>query len=250
MKLNDPLALCRAETTAPALSRGLAIMASLAEEAPLSLEKLSSRLSLPKASVFRLLGTLETVGMIRKTAQKTYEPLWQFQPAADPRVLLRNKLEGRMSALAEATGCTIEWYEPATEGMRLVLQKHPQSELCVKVGPGFVRIWGVELEAVTLLGYALYPQAPAPEPIDFYVSNGVKKTLSPAKASRHIAQAREEKTAADHAYNTNGVRRFAVSVSDPETGDFLGVLALAEAYHFNERPGVDTYFEQLNNLLQ
>lgn len=250
MKFNDPMAFCQAETSAPALSRGLAILASLAQEAPLSLDHLATRLELPKASVFRLLGTLETVGMIRKTAQKTYEPLWQFQPAADERALLRNRLETRMPALCEATGCTIEWYEPAPEGMRLILQKNPASELCVKVGPGFVRLWGAELEAVTRLGYAFYPQAPAPAPMDFYVANGEKTTLPPSEASPLIAEARAESRAADLPYNTNGVRRLALAVQDSDSGEFLGVLALAEAYHFSERPDFQTYFEQLNNLVQ
>ncbi|QYY36367.1 helix-turn-helix domain-containing protein [Ruficoccus sp. ZRK36] len=249
MKPITPLSFCEAETAAPALNRGLGILAALAQSAPQSLEALASSLKLPKASVFRLLGALETVGMIRKTAQKTYEPLWSLQPAADARTLLRHRLEPRMAELCASTGCTIEWYEPDAEGMRLILQKNPESELCVKARPGFIRHWGEQIEAVARLGYAFYQKAPEPGSMQLFVKNGESEVLSLKKVTALIEAARRENTAADLPYNDNGVRRFAVAVHDPESGDFLGVLSLAEAYHFTERPGADSYLEQLNNLL-
>lgn len=247
MKHVDPLFFCHAETPAPALGRGLAILAALGQDSPQSLESLVTRLKLPKASVFRLMATLETLGMVRRTPQKTYEPLWQLQPATDPLTLLRNRLEARMPALCEESRCTIEWYEPGPEGMRLVLQKNPESELCVKVRPGYVRPWGDELEAVSRLGYAFYPDAPDPVPMDHYPTNGEKHPLPLAKVRAQIALARREENAFDPAYNSNAVRRFAVAVI--EDGQFSGVLALAEAYHFTQRPGADTRFRQLRSLL-
>ncbi|MBC2594581.1 helix-turn-helix domain-containing protein [Ruficoccus amylovorans] len=247
MKQLDPQALCQPETPAPALGRGLAILAALAQDSPQSLESLATRLKLPKASVFRLMATLETLGMVRRTSQKTYEPLWQLQPAADTLTLLRNRLEARMPALCAESRCTIEWYEPGAEGMRLVLQKNPESELCVKVRPGYVRLWGDELEAVARLGYAFYPDAPAPVVMDHYPANGERQPLPLAKVRAQIALARREENAFDPAYNSNAVRRFAIAVI--EDGQFAGVLALAEAYHFTQRPGADTRFQQLRDLL-
>lgn len=73
MKLTDPIHFCRSASTAPALNRGLAALGLLGEEgSPLSLESLAARLGLPKASLFRLLDTLQNLGLVRQAEDEFF----------------------------------------------------------------------------------------------------------------------------------------------------------------------------------
>lgn len=244
----NPLALAQANTTAPALNRGLAVLAALDGHSPLSLESLCSKLHLPKASVFRLLGTLQEIGMVRKTPEKTYEALCVLRPLANASSLFRERVENRMAGLCKNTGCTVEWYEPTADGMKLVEQVNPEVELRVQAKPGFLRKWKGEFDAVARLGYAFDPQAPLLESLQTYVSNGVLKNISPKSARALLNEARQSHCAADLHYNTNGVRRFAAAAL--ENGQFRGVLALAEAVHFSRPVSTDLYLGKLRNSLE
>ncbi len=250
MKQTEIQAFCRAATTAPALNRGLAVLAALGEESALSLDDLAVRLCLPKASVFRLLGTLQQIGMVRKTADKRYEALWGLQPLGDARTHQRRRIEAKMPALCSATGCTVEWYEPSEAGMDLVRQINPDSELRVQARPGFVRKWGEEFEAVARLGYAFAREAPPVAPAQMYVDDGVLKKISRQEAVRLIAKAREDKAAGDLPFNSNSVRRCAVGVFDDAGETFFGVLALAECFRFSRKPSAQsTFLKQLKTAL-
>ncbi len=250
MKLADPLDFCRRASTAPALNRGLAALGLLGEEGkPLSLEIMASRLRLPKASLFRLLDTLQNLGLVRKTPDKWYEALWALQPLRDPRLAHRHTIECHLPNLCAATGCTVEWYEPAADGMVLTLQSHPDSELRVQARPGFVRRWNEEFEAVARLGYAFASQAPELSSPGVYVANGRFRLLGRATARRYLTEARARRQAEDEFFNSNGVRRCAVAVFSEPEDEFLGVLALAEVCHFSNRPPARSFLPTLAALL-
>lgn len=237
-----------AATPAPALSRGLAILAALGEQGPLSLESLAGSLRLPKASVFRLLETLRRIGMVRKNSDKTYAPLHRLQPLADARTGYRDAVIARMAALCASTGCTAEWYEPCAEGMRLVHQVNPDTELRVQARPGFLRAWRVEFEAVARLGHAFAAEAPAVSATSMYVAHGELKPLPAAKVRALLADARKIRAAQDTAYNTNGVRRHAVAAVGPD--GLVGVLAIAECHRFGaNRPRPSAILKQLVQTL-
>lgn len=248
MESISPLSFCLPETSAPALNRGLAILAALGQEVPRSLEHLSNELALPKASVFRLLETLTAIGVVRKTENKRYEALWRLTPIGDPQVLFRESIEQKMAGLCEATGCTIEWYEPCAEGMSLILQSNPNSELCVKAQPGFLRAWADEFEAVARLGAAFAPNAPEITETRTYVRNGVMAPLAGDDIQQQLAAARQDQTAFDTVYNANGVRRIATAVFTKD-GHFRGVLAVAEVYHFKPGKSAQTFIQQLKTIL-
>lgn len=240
--------LHQAATPAPALNRGLAVLAALGEQGPLSLENLAGSLRLPKASVFRLLDTLRQVGMVRKNPDKSYEPLWRLQPLGDARTGYRDAVITRMDALCAATARTVEWYEPCAEGMRLIHQVNPDTELRVQAQPGFLRRWNVEFEAVARLAHAFAVEAPAVSATSLYVSHGVLKTLTTAKVRALLAEARKTRTAHDTAYNTNGVRRYAAAAVGP--GGLTGILAIAECHRFGvSRPRPALLLKQLTQTL-
>lgn len=235
-------------TPAPALSRGLAVLAALGDNGPRTLEALAGGLALPKASVFRLLETLRIAGMVRKNPDKTYEPLCRLQPLGDSRVRLRDLVTARMDALCADTGCTVEWYEPCAEGMRLVHQVNPDTELRVQAQPGFLRPWRVEFEAVTRLAHAFAAEALSVSATSMYATHGVLKPLPAAKVRALLADARQTRAAHDTAYNTNGVRRYAVAATGPD--GLTGILALAECHRFGApRPRPSVLLKQLAQTL-
>lgn len=249
MKLCDPLFICRPVTAAPALNRGLAVLAALGLQSPRSLDQLTTLLDLPKASVFRLLETLEKVELVRKRTDKRYEALWALRPLEDAWTLRRKRLQAEITALCQTTGCTVEWYEPTQAGMKLVLQGNPETELCVKAKPGFLRDWTTEFEAVTRLGHAFCAHAPKLRSIPIYVANGKTRPLPAPRIQKLIQECKAEAATYDLMFNTNGVRRHAAAAFDDDTKTFLGVLAIAEGYHFTRRPRTQTYLKMLKSTL-
>jgi DNA-binding IclR family transcriptional regulator len=235
---------------APALTRGLAILQTVGQDGPLSLEQIAKQLKLPKASAYRLLETLDEAGMIRKSADKRYEALQQLRLIQSPRERLRDQIESRMHRLAQDTVCTVEWYEPTVDGMQLVLQQNPETELCVKARPGFLRDWQTEFEAVTRLGHAFANQAPEIKQSQLYTANGHLSPINRKAIQKGIQEAKASRNAHDTAFNSNGVRRSAVAAFDSPEHFFLGVLALAEVYHFSRTISAEFRLGQLMSILQ
>jgi DNA-binding IclR family transcriptional regulator len=163
--------------------------------------------------------------------------------------LFREILAPRMDALCQSVECTVEWYEPVAEGMKLVLQKHPATELYVHAKPGFIRDWTTEFEAVTRLAHAFSAEAPALTRIETYATNGRMETLDKTTIKNLIKAAREDPIAYDRAYNSRGVRRFAAAGFDHDTGEWLGVLAIAEGYHFFRKTQPQAYLKSLKATL-
>jgi DNA-binding IclR family transcriptional regulator len=183
--------------------------------------------------------------MISKTTDKRYEALWTLRPLADTREHLRSRINQKMTTLCAATGCTIEWYEPGDEGMKLILQTHPETEVRVLVRPGYIRRWDGEFEAVNRLGYSFFNDAPRPVGLSLHVENGVIKKIPHAQAARMIAECRSSKTASDLAFNRNSVRRHAIAVFHPDESIFHGILAIAEVFRFTAPPSPSTFINRL-----
>lgn len=231
MEYLNPCDLASAGTPAPALSRGFAILRTLEVESPLSLEILAARLKLPKTSLFRLLETMQGIGCVRKTAEKKYEPLWVLRPIIDSQTSFVERLVACMKNLCKQTNCSVEWYEHSSDGMRMMRQELPDTEVCVKARPGFVCGWGPEFNATTQIAYAFAEDAPSPKgKFVAFRTNGVMEKISLSSVRRKIHAARETATARDPAFNTNGVRRWAAAVHSGR--QFLGILAVAESFRF------------------
>lgn len=235
------------EVPSPALSRGIAVLVALNTRGELSLEELARSLDLPKASVFRLLSTLVSLGLVRKNAGKAYESLWGLQPLNPPALQCREWALSSLVELSERCGETCEWYEPGAEGMMLVAQHQPERELRVQARPGFIRRWGGELEAVARLGYAFAKCAPAPVSAEAYGKDGVLSKLSLSAVRGRIVAAARDGAALDHAFNSNGVRRAAVAVRT--NGEFAGVLAVAQVFRFPKPEALETLLEVFNDKI-
>ncbi len=244
----DPKALCRLRTPAPALSRGLALLAALADQRPRTLEALAGGLGIPKASALRLLATLQSAGAVRRGSDKSYEAIRGILPLAGSATSLRRQLDEIMSRLCRDCGCTVEWYEPVDRGMALIRQVHPEAEIRVQARPGFLREWNSEFEAVARLGHALHPAAPPLRSPKMYIGDGHLAGLSTRKAHRLLDEARMAKSASDSAFNENGVRRTAVAAI--AGGTLFGVLALADVFRFKKSAGTDRHLQHLKKALE
>ena len=239
----SPKDLAALETGAPALNRGLAALLLLGERGPLSLDEIAGTLDLPKASVFRFLGTLVEAGAVRKSGRNRYEALWVVRRAGE-EATFEAALERALQSIVEKTGHTAEWYGGTEEGMRLVRQENPPTEVHVKARPGFLREWGPELEAVALLGRAFYAGAPKGfSGLAAYREDGVLRPLGAAECREMIARARAGKAASDLARNSNGVRRHAVAIV--RDGRLFGVLAVAETRRYPAPPRGEFFREIL-----
>jgi DNA-binding IclR family transcriptional regulator len=237
------------KSSAPALNRGLQIIQVLENSLPLTLEQIANHLKIPKASALRLLDTLDKLEIIQKSADKRYEALWKLSPINSSLDVFRAKLEARMVQLMKTTGDTVEWYEPTAAGMQLSRQKNPETELCVKARPGFLRDWQTELEAVALLGHAFSDHATPPSQSLRYTKNGVRESLQKQEIQLLIQKAKAQQTAYDIVFNENGVRRFAIAAFDRSTNDFIGVLAVAETYHFSRAADPNQMLQLLKSTL-
>src|SRR5690606_25451815 len=116
----------------------------------------------------------------------------------------RRRIESHFEGLCETTKCTVEWYEPCENGLSLLRQTQPDSELRVQAKPGYLRAWGGEFEAVARLGYAFSSYAPPLLSPKAYVSNGVLKSISKQTALKWLAEARQTRMAKDDCFNCNG----------------------------------------------
>jgi DNA-binding IclR family transcriptional regulator len=222
-----------ASWAAPALGRGVEILRYLDRESDSPLERIAAALPYPKPSIFRLLQTLAGLGLVEKTPEARYRALQVLRPAGVARRDLAQALGEVMEDLVRETGCTVEWFEAAPEGMILRRQVHPPHEVRVVARPGFVRAWTGELDAVALLGLAFAPGAPVPGPMRAYRRNGVLAPLPVREARARVAEARARGCASDPAFNAHGIRRSAAPVLVPGSS---GVLAAAAAYQFGSTP--------------
>ena len=215
----------RRPSPAPALTRGIELLRLLGAAGPLTLDEAAKRTGVPKASLLRLLKTLEAEHLVARrdgtyAAAATLVPLRGVAPRFEERV------EDALAEIASTTGLTAEWYVPSKPGLVLVKRAEPpRAEVRVQASVGFLRAWDGELEAVAAVGLAfLKDDKTAFGGHWTYVRDGVRGTLSPAGAKKHIARARRDGYVIDIVLNPNGVRRMACPVTG---GEGRGVIAAA-----------------------
>lgn len=238
------------QSHAPALNRGLALIALLSEGGPENLENLTKAIGLPKASVFRLLQSLEKVGCIAKRENKYYEALWRLEPCQSPTNRVVAQLDRLLPELVNQCQHTVEWYTPTPQGLRLERQLHPDSEVHVIIRPGYIRPWAPELDAVTTLGYAFYTNAPIPAAgLKAYQTNGKLSKLTKSQIQQQISSAKKSGSHADSNYNSNSVRRAAVAVLDDSNNELIGIIAVAQYFQFEESTPIDQLIQNIQSIL-
>lgn len=220
------------KSQAPALTRGLEILKLLNQEPDLTVEEMAKQTGYPRASLFRILGTLIDFGAVSKKRDNTgYRASMMLLPVHTSRKDFQDRILTVLNNLSQRTGHTAEWYVPDERGMVLVMRREPTGqEVTVRAGIGFVRPWTGELDAVAAVAYAFSDRRPATAGFWTYVTDGKQGKLTRREVEKRIQTANKEQCLADTAFNSNGVRRSAAVVFDAEK--MAGVIAVAECMNF------------------
>lgn len=244
-----PAQMIDLRTAAPALVRGLAVLRHLDGADPLRADRVALELGLPRASAYRLLQTLEQCGCVETDAAGRYRAILGLRVVGKGGMGWEDLLEQAMAHLPGRIGLTVEWYLPTAAGMELVRQEHPRGESRVQAGPGFIRRWDGELDAVAVVGRAFLKGPPRlVGPLTRYGADGVLAELGVPEARALIARARREGACSDCHFNSNGIRRHALPF--PRREDPCGVIALAEAARFPNSPAPETVLQEFRDAWQ
>ena len=234
------------QDSAPALTRGVAILEHLSLAGWDSLDGVTRALDFPKSSTLRLLEALCSLNLVERSEAKTYRCLKHLVPMQAGDENMDAILMAEMKRLVSTTGQTIEWYLPSQTGMTVIRQLRAESEVGVMARVGYIRHWGTELDAVALLGYAYAAEAPVKRSgLHAYSSNGHRSRLSAAAVRERIKNLGQSRSAADPFFNENGVRRLAMAVCNTE-GILSSVLSVATLHRFGHEPPDDFIFNELD----
>jgi DNA-binding IclR family transcriptional regulator len=217
---------------APALSRGLRLITYLCRDGASSLDRLTKATGWPKASVLRLLRSLELAGVVaRDPDNKQYRALMRLVAGSTNENMLRSRCATAVAWACKAAKQTVEVYLFSNHTLAMIDRAEPDGiEVSVRARIGFVRRLE-QADAATIIAFAFaYPQG-IPAGKHWYFDNRVETAMPKERLQTLVQQARARGAAADLGINANGVRRFAAPLID-SIGGLAGVLVIAHAGAF------------------
>ena len=232
----------------PALQRGIEILHLLKKKDSLNLEEISHAIDAPKASVLRLLYTLDDMGIIMK------DPLTKRYTAKHVLSRVRASISDAeiqvfLQELAQSSNRRAEFYRTSATGSTIELVATPrQAEVSVSVSVGYLRDWTSELEAVCAVAHAFESSAPQITKA-IYPAGKVSKKITSSHARSIINEIKKSGMQIDSTYNSNGVRRLAIALVDPEQ-TLLGIIALAEVSLQSEKESLTDIGSHLQEQIQ
>ena len=201
-------------------------MQALQKQSPLSLDELSQLVDSPKSSLLRILSSLQQHGWVKRNAQKRYVPMIQLAPLEQAKNWDTLLVE-RLSDLGRMLDLTVEWYLLKAEQAVLSWRFEPEwSPVHIRAQVGFVR--GIQGEVDAVVRTLLKSTRLEPGTSNWVYQQGEPSPISPGQLRKEV-KAMNSRIAGDSEYNSNGVRRLAVSVLD-QNGDVKGIIALAESF--------------------
>jgi DNA-binding IclR family transcriptional regulator len=237
---------------APALGKGIEAIRILLKEGPLGLERLAQQTRIPKASLLRIMKTLETLEVVERDASTKRFSLRQILiplgTTGEPR--FRESIRKALEHLADATGLTAEWYVPEPGTGMIITERREPIERTVRVVAkiGFVRTFHGEMDAVARIAarWGLTPSAESESDCWIYEQDGSRKRLEHEKRVALLREKGRNEADMDIFWNPHGVRRYAVAVSD-RNGRLAGILALAESFTPSHEEGIDRNLDILSD---
>ncbi len=220
-------------STAPALSRGLALLKLLNQEGSLSLEKMAGTTGWPKSSLSRLLDVLEKEGLIlRDRVTRRYRAVYELTAKESTVSLLRQLAPQHLRALAKQTAQTAELYlvestaQTAKPGLTMIEQGEPPNAVThIRARVGDQRDL-VELDATAQVFFA-FGSTTMPKRKRWVWRAGVQANITAREQQRLVKQAQAQKIGLDASINPHGVFRYAIPICDGEN-KLRAVLALAQ----------------------
>lgn len=228
---------------APAITRGLRLLAYLNTEGASSLDRLAKATGWPKASVLRLLRSMEGAGaVVRDDSSKRWRSLLRLMRGGQREDLVRAACGEPSLWLCKAVRQTAEVYVFENGRLEMIDRSEPDGvEVTVRARVGFVRTWD-EADAVVLTGLAFGFNGAWPSARHWIWHGRAKVALPRAELEPLVSRARARGVIGDAEPNPNGVRRFAAPVLD-HCNQLVGVLAIATP---SASPEVD---ERLSRLV-
>jgi DNA-binding IclR family transcriptional regulator len=216
---------------APAVTRGLQLLTYLNREGASSLDRLARATELPKASILRLLRSMEASGAVaRDGASKRWRSRLRLVRGGEREDLLRSACSEASIWLCKAAKQTVEVYLFDSGRLEMIDRSEPDGvEVTVRARVGFVRTWE-DADAVVLVGLGFgFPANAWPQVTRHWLwRDRVRTSVARRDIEAMVAQARARGWSADASVNSNGVRRFAAPLLDA-TGALVGVIAIAQA---------------------
>lgn len=216
---------------APALGRGLALLALMEKEGPSTLQHLAQLSGLAKSTTLRLLGSLCLAGLVKRESRSLrYIVLSRLVPCAATHEPIRQALREMMIELAQQARQTVELHAYQPAGLPLPLTMIDRCEpkgvvVRVQARIGFQRKLS-ELDALTLISFA-FGERPRRPLSHFHWDAGRKNRLSQVQVEQQMTQARQTRVAVDLGVNNHGVRRYAAPLLSRDNR-LLAVLAIAQ----------------------
>lgn len=233
---------------APAVQQAIELLELLNQSGPLNLTGIAAQTGFSKATLLRILATLEAYGWVSrsKSGDRKFEA----------EVMIRSKnhqnreqrIQEIVDNLCSKTNHTVEWYLLTDEYAEIVQRSEPANRVVlIKAKLGFRRSFSAELDAVVRVAAAAGAvdcrTAEPPNGYGFYRSGKIVH-LSQHETQELIAKVGHDLLTFDHEWNSNGFRRHAVGVRRHD-GKLAGILAVAAAF----TPQADAETEGINAAL-
>lgn len=203
----------------------------LNREGACSLDRLARTSGWPKASVLRLMRSLEAAdAAARDPVSKRWRSLVRLIAGDTREAVLRRRCGEAVAWLCQAATHTAEVYAVTERGLEMVDRAEPEDvEVVVRARIGFVRPWD-DVDAVVQLGLAFGGTRPASRTASRPRVDrlGERLALTKTALGTMLATVRQGELAVDEHANGNGVRRFAAPLFDA-AGGMVGVITVAVA---------------------
>ncbi|OGV53650.1 MAG: hypothetical protein A2X49_06255 [Lentisphaerae bacterium GWF2_52_8] len=237
----------RKSISVPGLANGLQVLRVLEDGREKTLQEISKKLSLPKASLFRILQTLRACGYVAKDEKNnSYRVLARLVPIKMRPQTFEGALIKVLDDLALRANFSTEWHIPTEEGMELSLRsERPGGEIIVRARVGQSLKWNqAELPSPLLVGLAFTGNDPFMEGRWIFGEDGEMIDLSKKDLDCIISGIVAKGIAVDSNYNLNGVRRISVPFFNGNV--FKGSISIATTY----RPKLGANLDILAPLLK
>jgi DNA-binding IclR family transcriptional regulator len=235
---------------APAAHQAIEIIELLISSGSLTLGQIAEQTGFSKATILRLLETMEAHCWVGKVSGgKAYEALVFIKSKNDFSEVSEQVIQNLIDELCVKTNHTVEWYQPGEKYAEIVLRSEPRNRAVnIRAKLGFRRIYAQEIEAVTRIAMASgLVDCLEHEPDAGYSTykNGKYVHIALAEAFEMIKQIGNDLLTFDPEWNSQGIRRHAVGIKD-KAGKLTGIITLASSF----TPDADAEINELNQQLK
>ncbi len=235
---------------APAVHQAVEVMELLIDSGPLTLARIADQTGFSKATLLRVLETLETHGWIsRNPGVKTFEAQVVFRSKNDIANYPEERIQEVIDELCSKTNHTVELYQLRDKYVEIIQRSEPVDRVVrIKAKLGFRRSFSAELDAVIRIAAAggiVDCRKFEPEAGYKFYKNGEYVHIPLEESLDLVSRVDESLLTYDWEWNNFGIRRHAVGIRSSKEG-LEGILAVATSF----TPKADAQIDHINELLQ